>query len=126
MIRPHPAAKHASTTVQTIARPPTGKTTLGRSDFIRVPLPAARMMAAGFIVAPPFRAVCLGKRRAEVGGSCSSTPPGKAVPQAGRPGFEPGQTEPKSAVLPLHHRPVTERVRPSKPPVFRGLLPAKG
>ena len=27
--------------------------------------------------------------------------------QAGAPGFEPGSTDPKSAVLPLHHAPMT-------------------
>ena len=31
--RPHPASRHASTTAQTIGRPPTGWQTLGRSEF---------------------------------------------------------------------------------------------
>src|SRR5262245_6481997 len=111
MIRPHPDARHASTTAHTIARSPTGKTTLGRSDFIRVPLPAARMMAAGFIgVTAQSRVVGVNLC---VGGSGAVRSP-RGGNEAGRPGFEPGQTEPKSAVLPLHHRPV---VRPNEPPV---------
>ncbi len=28
-----------------------------------------------------------------------------------RPGFEPGQAEPKSAVLPLHHRSIVFQIR---------------
>gem|GEM_PF-4451783 len=36
-----------------MGRPPMGNTTLGRSDFIRVPLPAARMMAE---IGPDFKA----------------------------------------------------------------------
>src|SRR5437762_1105239 len=52
MTRSHPASRQASTTAQIMGRPPTGWTTLGRSPFIRVPLPAARMIARGLSCAP--------------------------------------------------------------------------
>src|SRR4030095_11083772 len=41
-----PASRHAWTTQRTIGCPATLCTTLGRSLFMRLPLPAARMIAA--------------------------------------------------------------------------------
>src|SRR5687767_10408365 len=46
MIAPSiPAAERLSSTYSIIGRPATGTSTLGRSDFIRVPLPAAKTTA---------------------------------------------------------------------------------
>ena len=64
-----------------------GVRSLGRRDFIRVLLPAARMMADNDI------------RRA----SCH------AAQKVGPQGFEPRLTGPKPAVLPLHHGPVAAK-----------------
>src|SRR5688572_21102365 len=103
MMRTQPAARQASTTAHTMGRPPMGKTTLGRSDFMRVPLPAARMMAVGVMGVMGGNALPGGvplTLDGEGGVRSGGHRPGGAVPQAGRPGFEPGQTEPKSAVLP--------------------------
>src|SRR5688500_370667 len=47
MTRSMPAAARASSTNSIIGRPRTGNSTLGRSDFIRVPWPAARTTAIG-------------------------------------------------------------------------------
>ncbi len=46
-----PASSALRTTCPTIGMPATGCSTFGRVDFIRVPLPAARTMAAVGIVA---------------------------------------------------------------------------
>src|SRR5579862_7651339 len=99
MMREQPAARQASTTAQTIGRPPTGCTTLGRSPFIRMPLPAARMIAIGAVGLSALGLIDVWRR--ERGDRARAA----ADRGTGRPGFEPGQTEPKSAVLPLHHRP---------------------
>ena len=45
-----PRARSASSTNSTIGRPRTGHRTLGSSDFIRVPLPAARMIASRLLI----------------------------------------------------------------------------
>src|SRR5687767_10198981 len=47
MTRSMPAAARASSTNSIIGRPRTGNSTLGRSDFTRVPRPPARRAAIG-------------------------------------------------------------------------------
>src|SRR5436190_8588695 len=95
-----------------IGLPHTSCSTLGFFDFIRVDLPAARMMAVKELIADcqfpisDFAWVDVAVQPAignpEIGNEITT-----------RPGFEPGLREPKSLVPPLHYR-VMEQLRSSK------------
>src|SRR3989338_8875122 len=73
-----------------MGRPQMRWSTLGVSDFIRVPSPAARIIALRVLM------VCVVRLLVVVG------IPGKA----GERGFEPGRRAPKALVLPLHYSPL--------------------
>ncbi len=99
-----PASKAAATGQATIGRPHRSCRTFGVFDRIRVPFPAAITTTTGAFTSedatPPSAARTCGC----VGGG--------REPEAGEPGFEPGQELPKSPVLPLHHSPTPFRMMP--------------
>src|SRR6476661_431884 len=84
--------------------PHTGCSALGRRDFIRVLLPAARMMAMGVMRLSVVRCQLSVVAGLGIERPCDGNGPLTTDNPATRLGFEPRQAGPKPAVLPLHHR----------------------
>src|SRR3989338_3195585 len=77
-----------------MGRPPRGCSTFRNSHFIRVPSPAARMIACTVRIS---WASC---------GYASRSTRIMFNMNTGEPGFEPGRRAPKALVLPLHYSPI--------------------
>src|SRR3989338_2607687 len=80
-----------------MGRPQMTCRTLGSSDFMRVPSPAAQMIACRVLMI--YRLAAL--RNTDACTRCSLAPL-----KAGEPGLEPGRRGPKPLVLPLHYSPI--------------------